>query len=108
MGHFPNWPQHLSQWLYFYFIWIAIHKLNPCLFLFSVWTDFPPPDATGCDVYLTVTDTKQFFATEGYPHNYKDNQDCHLNFIAPLGRRIVVFFVDFHLDYVHDFLYLRK
>ena len=43
----------------------------------------PPPDATGCDVNMTVTETKQYFATEGYPDGYKHNQDCDFNFIAP-------------------------
>ena len=64
--------------------------------------------ATGCDVTLTVTDTKQYFATEGFPNGYKKNQDCYFTFEAPLGRRIVVFFEDFDLEVFYDFLHFRK
>ena len=55
-----------------------------------------------------MTDTKQYVATEGYPHNYKDNQDCNFNFEAPSGRKIIVMFEDFHLEARFDFLYFRK
>ena len=65
-------------------------------------------DVSGCDVNLTVTDTKQYFATEGYPFKYKHNQDCHFNFEAPPGRRISVFFEEFHLEDKYDFLHFRK
>ena len=70
--------------------------------------EFPSPDATGCDVNLTVTETRQYFATEGYPTGYKNNQDCHFNFEAPAGRRIVVFFIDFHLENDFDYFHFRK
>ena len=55
-----------------------------------------------------MTDTKQYVATEGYPHNYKDNQDCNFNFEASSGREIIVLFEDFHLEAEYDFLYFRK
>ena len=55
-----------------------------------------------------MTDTKQYVATEGYPHYYKDNQDCNFNFEAPSGRKIIVMFEDFHLERRFDFLYFRK
>ena len=65
-------------------------------------------DVAGCDINLTVTDTKQYVATEGYPNNYKDNQDCNFHFKAPSGRKIIVMFEDFNLEDRHDFLYFRK
>ena len=68
----------------------------------------PLPDTIGCDVNLIVNETKQYFATEGYPHGYNSNQDCSFNFKAPTGRRIVVFFVDFNLEVNHDFLHFRE
>ena len=55
-----------------------------------------------------MTDTKQYVATEGYPHKYKHNQDCSFNFKAPPGRKIIVMFEDFHLEHDYDFLYFRK
>ena len=66
------------------------------------------PDLSGCDVNLTVTDTKQYFATEGYPYSYKRNQNCHFNFNAPAGRKIIVIFKVFDLEYGFDFLHFRK
>ena len=78
---------------------IILHKMY--LFLFCL-------DVSGCDVTLTVTDTKQYFATEGYPYSYKDNQDCAFNFEAPAGRRIVVVFEVFNLEARFGFLYFRK
>ena len=63
------------------------------------------PDAIGCDVNLIVNETKQYISTEGYPSYYKSNQDCHFNFEAPPGIRIVVFFVDFHLESEFDFIH---
>ena len=48
------------------------------------------PDVSGCDVNLTVTDTIQYFATEGYPYSYKRNQSCTFNFNAPAGRKIIL------------------
>ena len=65
-------------------------------------------DAAGCDVNLTVTETKQYIATEGYPNNYKQNQDCEFNFVAPTGRKIIVQFEDFNLEEEYDYLYFRK
>ena len=49
----------------------------------------------------------QYVATEGYPHNYKPNQDCNFNFKAPSGMNIIVMFEDFNLEYGYDFLYSR-
>ena len=57
---------------------------------------------------LTVTETRQYFATEGYPDSYKNNQDCHINFEAPPGMRFVVFFLEFNLELHVDFLHFRK
>ena len=65
-------------------------------------------DVAECNITLNVTDTKQYFATEGYPYNYKNDQDCTFNFEAPSGRRIVVFFEDFNLELYYDFLHFRK
>ena len=65
-------------------------------------------DVAGCDVTLTVTETKEYVATEGYPNNYKHNQDCEFNFMAPSGRKIIVQFEDFHLEFQSDYLYFRK
>ena len=55
-----------------------------------------------------MTDTKQYVATEGYPHNYKRNQDCDFNFKAPSGRKIIVMFEDFNLEDRFDFLHFCK
>ena len=55
-----------------------------------------------------MNDTKQYVATEGYPHNYKDNQDCNFNFKAPSGRKIIVMFEDCRLEEDYDYLYFRK
>ena len=65
-------------------------------------------DAAGCDVTFTVTETKQYIATEGYPNYYKNNQDCEFNFIAPSGRKVLVLFEDFNLENHFDYLYFRK
>ena len=89
-------------------ILIYLHFISVIEFMFVYFLCISTLDDSGCDVNLTVTDIKQFFATEGYPHNYKDNQDCQLNFEAPSGRNIVVFFQDFHLQDRHDFLHFRK
>ena len=77
-------------------------------FLFSLQTNICSLDAAGCDVNFTVTDNKQYFATEGYPNGYKVNQDCHFNFRAPSDRRFVVFFKDFHLEDKYDFIHFRE
>ena len=55
-----------------------------------------------------MTETKQYIATEGYPNNYKQNQDCEFNFVAPTGRKIIVQFEDFNLEEEYDYLYFRK
>ena len=65
-------------------------------------------DPTGCDITLNVTETKQYVATEGYPHNYKHNQDCEFNFVVPSGRKIIVLFEDFDLQNGLDVLLFRK
>ena len=75
---------------------------------FSLQTNTILIDIAGCDINLTVTETKQYIATEGYPNNYKNNQDCEFNFMAPSGRKIIVQFEDFNLEYFHDFLIFRK
>ena len=59
-------------------------------------------DVAGCDITLTVTDTTQYAATEGYPLGYMDNQDCDFNFEAPSGRRLMVMFEDFSLQEEYD------
>ena len=76
--------------------------MNSCfLFIFSL-------DASACNVSLTVTDARQYFVTEGYPEEYKINQDCYFNFEAPVGRRILVFFEHFDVEYFFDFLQFRE
>ena len=65
-------------------------------------------DAAGCNVNLTVTDTKEYIATSGYPFNYLNNRECEYNFNAPPGRKIIVLFEDFQLEEGFDFLYFRK
>ena len=65
-------------------------------------------DTSGCDVNLTVTDTKQSFATEFYPYFYNRNQNWDFNFVAPSGRKIIVVFEDFNLEHGFDFLHFRK
>ena len=55
-----------------------------------------------------MTDTKQYVATEGYPYKYKNSQDCNFNFKAPSGRKIIVMFEDFHIEFYFDSLYFRK
>ena len=65
-------------------------------------------DFAACGIIVTVTDTKQYVAAEGYPHYYKDNQDCNFNFKAPSGRKIIVMFEDFNLEDSFDFLYFCK
>ena len=71
-------------------------------------TNIPSLDVGGCDVTLSVTDTKQYIATEGYPHSYKDNQDCAFNFEAPSGRKIIVMFEHFDLEIGDDYIRFRK
>ena len=78
------------------------------LMIIMLYWNYISPDTTGCDVNLNVTETKQYFATEGYPHRYKNNQDCNFTFEAPPGRRIVIIFVVFDLHHGHDFIHLRK
>ena len=39
------------------------------------------------------------------PDSYRSNQNCSFNFEAPTGRRIVVFFEDFHLEDEFDFIH---
>ena len=65
-------------------------------------------DASGCGVTLIVNETKQYIATEGYPHKYKPSQNCYFHFIAPRFKRIIVFFEDFSLEAEHDLLVFRK
>ena len=62
----------------------------------------------GCNIDLSVTETTQYIATEGYPDNYRNNQNCSFNFVAPPGRRITVLFEDFQLEWRADFLHFRK
>ena len=67
-------------------------------------------DPSCCDITLTVNDTKQHIATEGYPFSYKEYQDCRFNFVAPPGRKFIVMFEDFNLadPLRSDFLHFRK
>ena len=61
------------------------------------------------DVNLTVTDTKQYIATEGYPHDYVFESSigsCYFHFMAPPGRRFIVTIEDFNTS--GDDLYFRK
>ena len=83
-------------------------KLTLILPLFSLRKNILSPDVTACDIVLTVTDTKQYVATEGYPDSYQNNQDCDFTFEAPSGRRIAVFFEDFQLESPFDHLHFRK
>ena len=87
---------------------VTFHGLNPFLFFIHCKWKSPSSDPTGCDVNLTVTEMKQYFATEGYPNGYMNNEDCYFNFEAPPGRRIVIFFVGFHLEHEFDYIHLRK
>ena len=65
-------------------------------------------DVAGCNITLNVTSTRQYLATEGFPHNYLDDQDCSFNFEAPAGSTIVVFFEHFDVEYNYDYLHFRK
>ena len=65
-------------------------------------------DDSGCNVHLIVNETKQYFATEGYPNKYKPLQYCQFNFVAPIGRKFIVLFEDFNLEERYDFLHFRK
>ena len=65
-------------------------------------------DVAGCNITLTVNVTKQYFATEGFPHNYLNDQDCSFNFETTAGSTIVVFFEHFDLEEYYDFLHFRK
>ena len=86
------------------------------LYFFSWKTNILLLDVAGCDITLTVTETKQYVATEGYPNSYKNNQDCNFNFVAAPGRKIIVLFEDFNLqeheqlehDDDYDYLSFRK
>ena len=69
---------------------------------------FTLTDMSGCDVRLTVTETKQYITTEGYPNSYPDNQDCSFNFVAPSGRNVILYFEDFHLETEFDYIVFRK
>ena len=55
-----------------------------------------------------MTETKQYITTEGYPNSYLDDQDCSFNFVAPSGRRILVFFEKVQLETGFDYVILRK
>ena len=108
------------SWLSEYYvdvIWIIFHYLNSfAVYFFSLDINANLLDVAGCDITLNVTDTKQYVATEGYSHNYKNNQDCNFNFVAPSGRIFIVLFEDFHLEepgplsfFVdYDYLHFRK
>ena len=74
-------------------------------FLFQlIWTD-----AAAYDINLTVTDTAQYIATEGYPiRYYMNNQDCSFNFMASPGRKFIVMFEEFDLEAGYDFIHFRK
>ena len=65
-------------------------------------------DPTGCDITLTVNESIQYVATEGYPDRYQNNQNCRFNFVAPPGRKFNVMFEDFDLQLFRDFLHFRK
>ena len=55
-----------------------------------------------------MTETKQYISTDGYPNSYLDNQDCSFNFVAPSGRKILVFFEDVELEATYDFVLFRE
>ena len=65
-------------------------------------------DTSACNIDLNVTDTRQYITTVGYPRYYLDNQDCGYNFVAPSGRRILVFFEDVGLEKEYDYVVFRK
>ena len=65
-------------------------------------------DRSGCDIRLTVTESKQYITTEGYPQSYLGDQDCSYNFMGPSGRKMLVFFEDVKLETDFDYLVFRK
>ena len=65
-------------------------------------------DASGCDIDLNVTTTKQYITTQGYPSRYLHDQDCDFQFVVPSGEKILLFFEDFQLESGYDYIYLRK
>ena len=65
-------------------------------------------DVAGCNITLNVTGTRQYIATEGFPHNYLNDQDCSFNFETTARSTIVVFFEHFDLEEDFDFLHFRK
>ena len=93
----------LIFWNIVVFIWNVqfIYMIMLCSFV-------PPLDVAACNITLNVTDTRQYLATEGYPHRYQNDQDCYFNFEAPIGRRVVVFFEHIFLVTGRDFLILRE
>ena len=65
-------------------------------------------DTSACNIDLNVTDTRQYITTVGYPRYYLDNQNCSYTFVAPSGRRILVFFDDVGLEKGYDNVVFRK
>ena len=86
---------------------ISLHQ-NYILTNWNQNQNFSLLDRIGCDITLNVTDTKQYIATEGYPDNYKNDQDCSFRFEAPPSRGIIVMFEHFELEVDYDFIYFRK
>ena len=88
--------------IFVFIFYLFISKLVSLMFsktnIFSILLD-----VLGCDITLNVTDTTQYVATEGYPDEYRNNQNCEFNFVAPPGRTFVVMFEDFNL-----FLYIQE
>ena len=65
-------------------------------------------DVAGCNITLNVTGTRQYVATEGFPRNYLNDQDCSFDFETTAGSTIVVFFEHFDLEEDFDFLHFRE
>ena len=63
-------------------------------------------DASGYDINLGLTSTKQYVSTQGYPNSYLHDQDCDFQFEVPPGEKIIVFIENIKLECGFDFIYL--
>ena len=63
---------------------------------------------TMCNATLSVTNVKQYIATEEYPRNYQKDQSCSWTFVAPLGEIIYFYIEETTSDRAHGLIDYRK
>ncbi|XP_072017370.1 tolloid-like protein 2 [Amphiura filiformis] len=61
-----------------------------------------PDEETHLDYKASVT-----IQSPSYPADYSNNLRCEWIVTPTVGRRVLVYFLDFHLEHEHDFLYIK-